>query len=144
MNRDMRDLTTSGAGTASLTAATVDLRTDYIDVATLVGPVTAIGVIADNSNLSGTLALEHATSAAGASSATVTEDSDFPGGRDAQGANATGGNDIAAGGGSAALSYNGSRQFVRAHLRINRGGGANINANCSVVLVGQPQIAPAR
>jgi len=150
MNSDiLRGVRISARGSGAIPAAGYTgnsaLATDWLDTAGLVGPITAVAESEANSAISGTLSIEHATSASGASGATVTADSDFPGGREAQGANTTGGVDWAAGtAASAALSYNGTRRYVRAHLTVRNSTNATVNADVSVVLMGMPQVTPDR
>ena len=148
MNSDMmRHSIVSADGARNIPGAgytgNSDLLTDWISTADCVGPVTVIGVTtAGNAAISGTLSLDHATSAAGAGSATVTDDAHFPGGREAQGANATGGRDFAAGSAlSAALSYNGPRGFVRGRLRVANSTNATVAVGVSLVAIADPQVA---
>jgi len=151
MNSDyLRGMTVSAGGGRSVPAAgytgNTDLLTDWIDTAELVGPVTVIGVTTEgNAALSGTLSIDHATSAAGAGSTTVTDDGDFAGGRDANGVNSTGGLDFAANAAlSGAISYAGDRRYVRGRLRIANSTNATVNVGASVVALGTPQLTPAR
>lgn len=120
-----------------------DLLTDFIDVSECVGPVTVIGLTtAGNAQLSGTLSIDHATSAAGAGSTTVTDDAHFVGGRESQGVNSTGGRDFAASTAlDGAISYNGPRQFIRGRLRIANASNATVNVGVSLVAIGTPQVA---
>jgi len=151
MNSDyLRGATVSAGGARSIPAAgytgNTDLLTDWIDTAQLVGPVTVIGVTTEgHASISGTLSIDHATSAAGAGSATVTDEADFPGGRDTQGVNATGGLDFAVSNAlDGAISYNGDRRYVRGRLRIDNASNATVNVGVSVVALGTPQITPER
>jgi len=123
-----------------------DLLTDWVDTAELVGPVTVIGVTtAGHAALSGTLSIDHATSAAGAGSATVTDDADFVGGRDENGVNSTGGLDFAADAAlSGAITYGGSRRYIRGRLRVANASNATVNVGASLVAVGIPQVTPER
>jgi len=151
MNSDMlRHSIVSADGARNIPAAgytgNTDLLTDWIDVSQLVGPVTAIGITTEgHASISGTLSLDHATSAAGAGSTTVTDEDHFPGGRDAQGVNSTGGKDFAASNALAgAISYNGPRQYVRGRLRIANASTATVNVGVSLVIIGTPQVATER
>ena len=148
MRSDMRGLTVSGRGSSSIPAAgytgNAALTTGWIDVSKIVGVPTFRGVVASHASISGTLSIQHATSAAGAGSETVTEDDHFPGGRATQGANATGGVDYAAGTAlDAALSYNGPRRFVRGVLTVANATGGAITTEATVVGVAMPQVEPA-
>ena len=120
-----------------------DLLSDFVDVSECVGPVTVIGVTTEgHASISGTLSIDHATSAAGAGSATVTDEAHFPGGREAQGVNNTGGRDFAVSTAlSGAISYNGPRRFIRGRLRIANASNATVNVGVSLVVIGTPQVA---
>ena len=148
MNSDMlRHSIVSADGARNIPAAgytgNTDLLTDWISTADCVGPVTVIGVTTEgHAQISGTLSIDHATSAAGAGSTTVTEDAHFPGGREAQGVNNTGGRDFAVSNAlSGAISYNGPRGFVRGRLRIANAGGSTVNVGVSLVAIADPQVA---
>jgi len=143
----MRHAIVSADGARNIPAAgytgNSDLLTDWIDVSELVGNVTVIGVTtAGHASISGTLSLDHATSAAGANSATVTADGDFAGGADANGVNNTGGRDFAVSNAlDGAITYAGDRQFVRGRLRVNNASNATVTVGVSLVAIGQPQVS---
>ena len=148
MNSDyLRHSIVSARGEANIPGAgytgNADLITDWIDVGECVGPVTVIGVTSEgNAAISGTLSIDHATSAAGAGSATVTDDAHFPGGRAEQGVNATGGKDFAVSTAlNGAISYNGPRGYIRGRLRIANSGNATVNVSVSLVTIGTPRVA---
>jgi len=147
MNSDyLRHATVSSGGARSIPAAgytgNTDILTDWIDTAQLVGPVTVVGVTTEgHASISGTLSLDHATSDAGAGSATVTDDADFVGGREGNGVNATGGRDFAVNNAlSGAISYRGDRRYVRGRLRIANASNATVNVGVSLVAIGMPQV----
>lgn len=152
MNSDyLRGATVASRGDVQVVAAGTTLVTDYIDTASLVGPVTFIATAAANAQLSHTFTIEAATArgatpaANGAGNATVTADADFPGGREAQGANANGQITAAANTAlDAALSYNGDSRYVRGRLVVANASNATQNVAVSLVGIGMPQVVPAR
>jgi len=147
---NMREATVQANGSVSVPAAGYTgasaLITGWIDTADIVGPVVIRGYVEQNTNLSGTLSIESAaTSAAVAANAgvTVTDDADFPGGRDAQGVNATGGKDFTAANGlDGAISYRGSNRYVRGHLTLNNASSGAVAADVALVALAQPQVVP--
>jgi len=151
MNSDyLRAITVQANGTTSVPAAGYTagsaLITGWIDTADVVGPVVIRGYVEQDTNLSGTLSIEHsASNAAVAANAgtTVTDDADFPGGRDAQGVNNTGGYDfVAADGLDASISYNGDSRYVRGHLTLNNASSGAVAKDVALVAMVQPGITP--
>ena len=151
MNSDfLRGITVAGAaGTTSVPAAGYTgasaLITGWVDTADTVGPVVIRGFVEQDAQLSGTLSIEHAASnavVAADAGTTVSDDADFPGGRAAQGVNATGGYDfVAADGLDAAISYNGSSRYIRGHLTLNNSSGV-VARDVALVAMTQPQVVP--
>lgn len=151
MNSDfLRGITVAGAaGTTSVPAAgytgAAALVTGWIDTSDIVGVPVVRGYVEQDGQLSGTLSIEHAASnAAVAANAgvTVTDDSDFPGGRDAQGVNATGGYDfVAADGLDASISYGGNSRYIRGHLTLNNSSGV-VAKDVALVVMAQPAVVP--
>ena len=152
MNSDfLRGVTIAGAaGTTSVPAAGYTgasaLITGWIDTADIVGPVVIRGYVEQDTNLSGTLSVEAAaTSAAVAANAgvTVSGADNFPGGRDAQGVNATGGYDfVAADGLDSAISVIGTARYVRGHLTLNNASSGAVAKDVALVAMVQPQVVP--
>lgn len=141
----LRQVNVATARITAVAAAGTAVETPWVDVSDAIGPVVVVAESASHASISGTLSIQHATSATGAGSATVTDDSDFPGGRDANGANATGGNDWAANtSGSVALSYSGERRYIRAHVQANNATNASITHDVSVAVLKMPQVPAIR
>jgi len=143
----LRGITHSGRGTSSVPSAGYTggniLTTGWIDVAQTVGPVTVVAHVESDPDLSGTLSLEHATSAAGAGAAVVTAEGDFAGGRDAAGANATGGKDFAVNEEfRGSLAYAGSRRYVRGRLSVANASSGAVAKEVSLVALVMPQVEP--
>jgi len=149
MNSDyLRGVTiAAAAGTTSVPAAGYvgnnSLETGWIDLQDTVGPVVVRGFVAQDANLSGTLSIQHATSAAGAGAATVTDDADILGGREANGINATGGYDyVAANGCDAAIAYSGDRRYVRGVLTVANASAGAVAKDVGLVAMVMPQVVP--
>lgn len=154
MNSDYLRFTTvaGAAGTVSVPAAGYTgasaLITGWFDTSDIVGPAVVRCLVEQDTNLSGTLSIQHASSDAAVAAnagATVSDEDDFVGGRDTQGVNATGGLDfVAANGLDSAISYNGSSRYIRGHLTLNNASNSAVAKDVALVVMAMPQVTPER
>jgi len=144
----LRYVDVASRGNLSVVAAGETFNTYYLDTADTVGPVTFVAESsAANAQLSFTFRLEDATAlptnstSAGTGNATVTRDN-IVGGDATEGLGSDGELDVAQGDQlSHALSYNGSKRYVRAVLVVANASSATQNVAVSVTGMRRPQVS---
>jgi len=147
MNSDyLRGVDFQAKSATSIAATNTTLTTEHIDMQDgFVGPIVARAKCGSNASLSGTLSFQQSDSTTNSDFATINTEGEFPGGKDNQGVNATGGEDFAAGtAADIALSVLPTKRYVRAVFTVRNSTNAAITEDAEVVLLAQPQITPER